>query len=119
MKDKLGILTSAICIIHCIVFPLFFTMIPFLELLDERFEWLLLVAALFIGILSFYDNYKKHSYSTSIKIFSLAFVFIGLAKLSENEFYNIIGLILLIAAHITNYQFVKKKDGCHPHNCKH
>ncbi len=119
MKDKIGIFTSLLCMIHCIAFPLLFSMLPVLKLVDEKFEWSMLVTAFLVGILSFYDNYRRHKYLRSISMFIIAFISISIGMVIEMEIFNIIGLVLLIIAHYSNYKFIRKRDGCHPHSCKH
>lgn len=118
-KDKIGIITSFLCLIHCIIFPLLFSVLPILKIIDERFEWTLIIIAFLIGGLSFYDNFKRHKYFIALAFFVLGFLSISFGKIKELEVLNILGLMFLILAHYLNYKFIKKKDGCHPHSCKH
>ena len=62
MKDKVGIFTSVLCLIHCITFPLLFSAFPMLNLIDGPLEWILLVVAFIVGGWSMFDNLRKHKY---------------------------------------------------------
>lgn len=118
MKDKIGIITSITCLIHCLIFPILGTMFPIFIELDEPVEISLLGIALIIGALSFLENVIKHKYYTSLILFLLGFVllFIGVYN---GEFFSLSGLVILIVSHYLNYKNIKKIDGCHPHGCKH
>lgn len=119
MRDKIGILTSTLCLVHCLVFPFLFSILPALKVIDGGFEWILIFIAFVVGSLSFYDNAKKHGYMNPLYLFSLGFLCILISKIFNEESSNIGGLVCLIIAHWLNYSYIKKKDGCHPHNCKH
>jgi hypothetical protein len=119
MKDKLGIWTSIICLIHCLTFPILATSFPIFLKLDHTFEFILIGLAFIIGCLSFYDNVFKHKYYKSLIIFIISFSIITISILTHIHALNYIGLIGLIFAHYLNYKKIKSVDGCHPHGCKH
>lgn len=119
MKDKIGIWTSLICLIHCLVLPLFVTVIPFLSGLSQPMEIFLIGVAFVIGLLSFIDNYIKHKYIRPLLIFIGGFIQISISHYLDVEWINITGLVSLIVAHWINYKEIQKRDGCHPHGCKH
>jgi len=119
MKDKIGIWTSLICLIHCLVFPLLATIFPIFLQIDEGMELFLLSMAFVIGGLSFMDNVIKHKYFTSLILFFSGFLAIFGAIIHNYEPLHIIGLVILIVAHYLNYKKIKQSDGCHPHGCKH
>lgn len=119
MKDKIGIWTSLICLIHCLIFPLLATIFPIFLQIDESAELFLLLIAFFIGVLSFMDNVIKHKYFISLALFFSGFLAIFGAIIHNYEPLHIIGLVILIVAHYLNYKKIKQSDGCHPHGCKH
>jgi len=119
MKDKLGIWTSVICLIHCLVFPLLATTFPLFLNLDEKVELFLIGMALLIGAISFMDNVIKHKYYLSLILFISGFLSILGSVIHESETLHLIGLFVLISAHYLNYKKIKESDGCHPHGCKH
>ena len=119
MKDKFGIWTSIICLIHCLIFPLLATTFPLFLKIDESVELLLIGFALMIGVFSFMDNVIKHKYFLSLGLFIGGFLGIFGSIFLHSEILHILGLITLIVAHYTNYKKIKETDGCHPHGCKH
>lgn len=118
MKDKIGIWTSIICLIHCLVFPILATSFPIFLKLDTKFEIALFVIAFVVGSLSFIDNISKHKYYLSLLFFTIGFVLI-FVSLFVYHHLTYPGLISLIIAHYLNYKKIKESDGCHPHGCKH
>lgn len=118
-KDKIGMWTSFICLLHCLLLPFIVTSLPVLVLVDKPMEIGLIFLALFVGVLSFLDNYLKHKYLTPLILFIIGFLQILIAKYMNIEVVNFSGLATLILAHYLNYQEIKKKDGCHPHGCDH
>jgi hypothetical protein len=119
MKDKIGIWTSVICLIHCLFFPLLATVFPIFLDIDWKVEVILLILALVVGSLSFIDNIFKHKYFLSIIFFLLGFLFIFVGVIFSVGFFHFIGLITLITAHYLNFKKIKQTDGCHPHGCNH
>lgn len=119
MKDKIGIWTSILCIIHCLLFPILAISFPIFLKLDIKVEIILISIAFIVGSLSFINNAIKHKYYKSIILFMFGFGFILTSVIFEKEIFNIIGLIILILAHYINYKKIQKTDGCHPHGCKH
>ena len=119
MKDKIGILTSMTCLIHCMIFPVLGTVFPIFVTLDKPVEWVLLISAGILGSLSFLENVLKHKYWTSLLMFLFGFLLLIVSKYTDLEIFNIFGLIILIFSHYLNYKNIKNNDGCHPHGCKH
>lgn len=119
MKDKIGIWTSIICLIHCLVFPLMATTFPLFIDLDWKVEILLISTALIVGTISFLDNAIKHKYWLSLILFLAGFIGLMSGVFLKSEILHILGLMILILAHYKNYQKIKQSDGCHPHGCKH
>lgn len=119
MKDKIGIWTSIICLIHCLIFPILATTFPIFLKLDETTEMILLGMAVFIGSFTFMDNVIKHKYYTSLILFIAGFIAICVSIIHHSEILHIIGLFTFIIAHYLNYKEIQKTDGCHPHGCKH
>jgi hypothetical protein len=119
MKDKIGIWTSIICLIHCLVFPLMATIFPLFIDLDIKVEILLISIALIIGTISFLDNALKHKYWLSLCLFLAGFIGLMSGVFLKSETLHVVGLMILILAHYKNYQKIKQSDGCHPHGCKH
>jgi len=119
-NDKIGIFASTLCLIHCMLFPLLFSILPTLEIIHNGLEIILIPLSFILGGMSLFDNIKKHKYYKSILLFILGFILISMTIIFDiSELFHWIGIILLVIAHYINYKFIKEKDGCHPHNCKH
>lgn len=118
-KDKLGIWTSMICLVHCLAFPLMATTFPIFLELDAKFEFLLIGIAFLLGFFSFLDNAIKHKYYFPLVIFISGCLSILGSIWFKLEILNYLGLISFIIAHYINFKNIKESDGCHPHGCKH
>lgn len=118
MKDKIGIWTSIICMIHCLAFPVLATVFPIFMNIDSTVEIILIAVAFIVGSLSFIDNILKHKYYISLILFVIGFLLITISMYSIH-WIKYIGLITLIIAHYLNYLKIKNTDGCHPHGCDH
>jgi hypothetical membrane protein len=116
MKDKLGIIASGLCLIHCVFFPIIFSILPIFSLELELF---LIPISFFLGGVSIFDNLRKHKWLVSIILFIVGFLFLITGLITTEEIYHIVGIISIMVAHIANYLYIRKKDGCHPHKCDH
>lgn len=119
--DKIGILLSTLCAIHCLVTPLLVLTLPILGQAFEE-EWVHLVMALFVvpvGGVAFWSGYKHHK---KMKVFALGIMgltLVGGASLVSHswvEFFGhdlitIFGSTFLITAHILN----RRACLCHRH----
>lgn len=126
--DKLGILASIICVIHCLFLPfiLIFLSLTSLNFLSEEFfHPILAVVATLIGIISLWNGYRHHT-----NFFSMLFSIPGIVILLFSAFnpYHIlsedlerqltfVGAVLLSTAHGINWHKVKKCECC-PQNDK-
>jgi hypothetical protein len=116
--DKIGVIASTICAIHCTVMPFMLIVFPILSLslfVSETFEWVFLSASLLLGVTSLCFGYKKHK---SLRAFpwlasGLALIVIGRImhqhtihqKEMHIDLYNIIlfsGGILVALSHKIN-----------------
>lgn len=115
-RDKIGIILSIGCLIHCILFPLIFPMIPLLGFtLEHQAMWHigLLIPIVIIAIVAFIPGYRKHKLPEILVI-----AFIGICFLVSSgvlEAYGIetgaltvLGSLNLVFAHYLN----------HKHSCK-
>jgi accessory gene regulator protein AgrB len=115
--DRLSIVASVACAIHCVLLPLMFTTLPFfgIELMENFFlELATVIISLAIGGLAIWKGYKKYHRN---KLIPLSFV-IGIAVLiisnhSYAEFIEISlkfsGATILIITHMYN---LKKCKNC-------
>lgn len=114
--DKIGIGTSLLCAVHCILLPVLFTTLPLMgvEILEnELLELVFILFSLIIGCLAMYNGYSKHHH----KLLPLVLFILGISLLFFANFFlednqetiiKIIGATTLIIAHLINWQNCKR-----------
>ena len=108
--DKLSIVASVACSIHCVVFPLLFTTLPFfdVELMENIYLELGTIAiSLLIGGWAIWKGYRRHHRNKSI----LVLFIVGITAMLTSNFVDVeriemalkfSGATLLVIAHICN-----------------
>lgn len=120
-RDKIGMLLSVGCLIHCILFPLILPMIPLLGFtVEHQAMWhiVLLIPIVIIAIIAFIPGYKKHKLA---EILVTAFVGIicliisGIMELVDVDSHalTVLGSINLVLAHYLNHKHSCKCDHHH------
>ena len=127
--DRLGILGSALCLIHCAVTPLF---IGYLSaaglgfLGSEIVHKFLAAPLLVIALLAFWPGYRTHQNRTVIAagaagVASLVMaIFILEPMISEmlETTLTAIGSVLLIGAHTANWRLASDHGDCPDKSCE-
>jgi len=118
--DRLGIIASVACAIHCTVLPLFISSLPFLgiDVLESAWvEWALLLAALLFGVLSFYHGYKRHHRKTlPIFLFIVGFSCLLLNQATDERFLYLlipVSATCIITAHCLNIYYCRRSGKCY------
>ncbi|MFZ4403312.1 MAG: MerC domain-containing protein [Pseudobdellovibrionaceae bacterium] len=117
--DRLGILVSGLCAIHCLITPFVIFSMPFL------YMWLHhplfhLAVAIFVGPLAVYaftSGYKIHKNKTILRLASvgLGIILLGVflphtwTHRVGHDILTIAGSFLLIIAHYLNYRQIKNR----------
>ena len=112
--DKLGICVSTVCVVHCILTPLVFIVLPAateLFHLEEVFHIAIFFMAAFVAFFAMYMGMKVHR-----KRGPMIYMFLGLALLGvvnglghdylllyQESFLSILGSSFLIRAHLLNH----------------
>jgi len=63
IAEGVGLMASWACAVHCALTPVLVSLLPMIglgTLLDERVEWLLVGAALALGVLTLVPGYRRH-----------------------------------------------------------
>lgn len=114
--DLLGISTSILCAVHCLLPPILLTFtaagsLPFLE--NEFLELIILASAGVFAAWSLIPSVKIHHHYGPLGIASLGFTLIIAAHFFHSTYFEIgillAGGILLSSAHFWNW---KLKDSC-------
>jgi hypothetical protein len=116
--DKIGILASGLCVVHCLALPLVLSVISVssLDALgDERFHAVLSVFATLIATMALWQGYRRH---LKWDAFLVALPGLGMLLLAafnphhlieENSerWLTVAGAVLISAAHILNRHRLK------------
>ena len=110
--DWIGIGTSALCTVHCVVLPLMISSLPVagINLLENFWiELAMICIALVVGIISFYKGcFKQHKNKKPLLVFITGFSFLICNQINENGFLILAASLLIIAAHFWNYRLLAK-----------
>jgi hypothetical protein len=116
--DQIGIWTSALCVIHCLLTPVLLSIsavsVHFLPS-EERTHRTLAVAIAALGAIALLKGYRKHRSSRilSLMVVGLTFIFGGawwgdhLPSHAAEIFVNVIGSGFMISAHRMNHTFCR------------
>lgn len=116
-KDKIGIMLSVGCMVHCILTPLILPLLPLIGFTFKHSPWIHIMLALIIGVIAYitFDlGFKKH-HSPLPMLLAMAGVpllFIGgfaeMNTISEpiSIFFTLVGSIILIIAHYSNHHLL-------------
>ena len=127
--DKLGVMVSSLCLIHCLLLPILIILLPATSTLfiaDEGTAHMVLLSLVLVaGCASFIPGYTIHSHWGPMSLAA-----IGIAVLTYSAVWahshlghggdtwlSVIGSLVLISAHIYNHYRCK---ACASHsNCAH
>ncbi len=114
--DKWGIVTSAICAVHCTVLPLFVSTLPLMgiEVLENKaIEWSLILLSMVFGITSLQHGYRRHHGKIyPVFLFVTGFTFLIVNQLTHEQFILLLiplSAILIITAHSWNLYLSRRK----------
>jgi hypothetical protein len=122
--DKLAIVLSGTCLLHCLALPLLVTLVPIAQgsLLEEQtFHLLMLWIILPTSLLALTSGCWKHKDITTIALGTLGLVSLTLVALVGHDFLTPTGEkwttvsagLILAGAHIRNFTI------CQNENCSH
>lgn len=119
--DKIGILASSLCAIHCASLPLIATLLPLTGLNFLASEWIeqsMIAIALIVGFVSMWLSYiKTHNRPLPVLILSLGFLVIVAGHNSTDELESIfipIGGVIIAYSHYVNWKYTLEYKN-HPH----
>lgn len=116
--DKIGSYVATTCLVHCLVMPILITLIPFAGLFSvslNLFEIVIMLCALFFGIISICAGFKKHRKYSGPFLISLGLFLLLTGSITHHtdlEYYHIPIMIMasavLIIGHLTNNTLCNK-----------
>ncbi len=126
-SEKLAILFSVICAIHCVLTPVLLVMVSVLPSLalvsnswlkmDHTMEWILLSVTAFFGFLNLWHGYQKHHhnyYPLLIFGFGLVLFFLHNLIAMEQVLHTVMALVsnlFILSAQIANV-YISRKFKC-------
>lgn len=123
--DKLGVLFSSLCALHCLLTPLLIVVSPFLGEIFEQ-AWVHTLLALFVapvGVYAFTSGYRHHKNKWLMLLGLSGVVLVVTALLMNHEhsaaprhgfeldYLTVAGSLILVGAHLWN----RKACQCHVH----
>lgn len=115
LLDRLGVLASAACAVHCALGLLLATAAGVGGLFgDERVELGLVVVALLIAVASVTSAYRRHRRRTPLALLALGVALITAARTLEvaETAFSVAGAMALIAMHTTNLRALRAARRC-------
>ena len=125
--DRLAISLSALCVMHCLLTPLLIVVLPSImavQLENEAFHRVLLIAVIPTSIFSLLIGCKQHKYYRLLAIGLVGLLFLISAIFMEDlahgeileKALTITGACILAVGHYLNFRLCNKKDKC---GCQH
>jgi hypothetical protein len=125
--DRIGVIASCACLLHCALTPLLIAAIPLLGLsmlADERVEWSFVGISVATGFLSLVPAYlRRHKRGRPLVLFGAGLVLILIARLVLEESFHfelpmvLTGALLMITSHIVNLRLCRSCAVC-TDNCQ-
>jgi len=123
--DKLAIMFSATCLVHCLALPLLVTLFPITQssLLEEQsFHLLMLWVIVPTSLVALTLGCTKHKDRSTIALGAVGLISLTLTALlghdyltaSGEKWITITAGLLLSLAHIRNFLICRKAACCHP-----
>lgn len=117
--DKLGMIISGVCVIHCLLTPVIILSLPWFEdIFSHEVVHLSLLLFLFpLAIFTFTHGYKTHKKLSIVMMGAIGIIFISIPILIHpteliEQAITVTGSIILIIAHYNNLKGCK----CHKHH---
>ncbi len=119
--DRISATFSFLCLVHCIVLPVFVTTLPLfgVELVENIYvDAGTVLTAFFVGGLAVWRGYKRHHHRLLIVwLFISGIVLMLTASFIKSEWIEIIlklvGAGLVISAHVLNWRSCRNCEACH------
>lgn len=110
MFDRLGMLLSGVCLVHCIALPLIVLVFPGVLMsqhADTTVHWILLGVVLPVSGFALWQGFRRHGSRQAIAIGGVGLVFLALGVLhvmgqSLETPLTVVGVIALAVAHWIN-----------------
>lgn len=124
--DRTGILTSALCIAHCLLSPLLLGLVPVLAMAESRIHLGFIAILFVVGVLAFVPGRRKHGRLLPLILAAAGFAMLMdvvpfheyLAGESGEALSTLLGGAVLITAHLANIQYCRRCRSCSGTPCR-
>jgi hypothetical protein len=117
LLDKIAVLLSGLCLLHCLLLPFVIAVLPFLgQFGDDHFHQELLLFVVPVSVVALTAGFRRHGH-TEVLLFGglgLAVLIIGGTFIHEvygamvDRLMTVTGSMILAGTHYRNYRFAKK-----------
>lgn len=115
--DKIGIVVTSLCALHCLLIPFMLPVLPLLGIsfiANEAFEDAILLLTMILGSIALYSGYRRYhgNLSPFVMLFLGGFIYWEKHILgSEFEPYLVMfGASLVVIAHMVNIKLCRKEE---------
>jgi hypothetical protein len=121
-RDRLGLVLSFACLLHCLLTPLLVSLLPLFGLgllASDSFHAVFAVGVLLAAALALIPGFRVHRRASvpALGIAGVTSVAVGAAMShgGAETLLTVIGSLLLVAAHVSNLRHARKHLHAHPH----
>jgi hypothetical protein len=120
ITDKMAITLSIACAIHCLAMPLLLLLLPsfvVLQLNNEAYHTAMVLIVLPTSVFALFMGCKQHKRYRLLFIGFVGLIFLVLAILLGNEFWEkvltLMGSAVIAGGHYWNYRLCQQHTLCH------
>tara|TARA_R110001592_G_scaffold359340_3_gene665680 strand:- start:43727 stop:44089 length:363 start_codon:yes stop_codon:yes gene_type:complete len=110
-SDKIGALSSMLCLVHCATFPILIGFYPFLHL-AEPIELVFLCISVIAVAISVYNSADKRSNEVVGMVVSLLALLLAVFLEEKHEAFQFISFAAAISLAIAHYLSIRKQKAC-------
>jgi hypothetical protein len=126
LLDRVAVVLSSICMLHCLALPFLLTLAPITQgaFLDEQvFHILMLVLILPVSVIALTIGCRKHKDPLTMVLGSVGLVVLAITAFFGHDWFGMtgerivtsLGGLILAGAHIQNYRICRHNDCHHEH----
>lgn len=117
--DRIGIVCSGICSLHCLICPIVLALFPIFGatiFANELYERIFLVISAILALSSICFGYAKHRKMFIFSILSAGFFFFAIGQMFEHQTIGLTAMVfggtINSVAHYINYRLCRSCDTC-------
>ena len=114
--EKVGVLLSIACAVHCLTLPIFLFFAPYLAssfAFSSNLEWILVLSSFLLAAIILVLDYRKHRQPLPLYFLGLGFMITGLDMVLANQSYAwLFGILLGAVISIAYWVNYKHKKTC-------